>query len=83
VARGWESKSVEDQQSEANSLADKSKPQLTEEQRARQQVRDGLRLARKSVLAQLTSAKNAAHRQMLEAALADLDRRLEGLEPAG
>jgi hypothetical protein len=83
VARGWESKSVEDQQSEANSLSDKSKPQLNPEQRARQHVREGLRLARKSVLRQLTSAKNAVHRQMLESALADLDRRLEGLEPAG
>jgi hypothetical protein len=83
VARGWESKSVEDQQSAADSLSDKSKPQLSEEQRARQQVRDGLQLARKSVLAQLASAKNAGHRQVLEAALADLDRRLNGLEQAG
>jgi hypothetical protein len=83
VARGWESKSVEDQQSAAHSLSDKPKPQLTDEQRARQQARDGLQLARKSVLAQMASAKNARHRQMLESALADLDRRLNGLEQAG
>jgi hypothetical protein len=83
MARGWESKSVEDQQSEANSLSNTSKPQLTQEQRARQHVRDGLLLARTSVLAQLTSAKSVGHRQMLEAALSDLDRRLEGIEPAG
>jgi hypothetical protein len=83
VARGWESKSVEDQQAEANSRPEKIKPQLTPEQKARQQVRDGLLLSRKSVVAQLSGTQNSRHRQMLEVALSDLDRKLVALEATG
>jgi hypothetical protein len=82
VARGWESKSVEDQQAEAISRPPALKPQLTPEQKERRHVRDGLLLTRKSVVARLTGAKNAGHRQMLEAALSDLDSKLAGLGPA-
>ena len=49
MARGWESKSVEDQQAEAASPLDKSKPQLTPDQLAKKRESDGLILTRKRV----------------------------------
>jgi hypothetical protein len=83
MARGWESKSVEDQQSEANSTPDKSKRQLTPEQKKREYLRNGLLLSRKRVVQQLTSTVNPQHRQMLETALADLDGKLQRLGQVG
>jgi hypothetical protein len=79
MARGWESKAVEEQQSEA---LQESVPraQMTPEQMEGRRKLDGLILSRKSVQSQLNSATNAAHRQMLERALADLDRQIAQLE---
>jgi hypothetical protein len=79
MARGWESKSVEDQQAEAASPLDKSKPQLTPDQLAKKRESDGLILTRKSVLQQLETAQHPQHRQMLEAALAEVDGKLAKL----
>ena len=76
MAKGWESKSVEEQQSEATNRSTSSKPRLTAEQMAEQQFRDGLGLSRQRVLQQLQSACNPNHRSMLEKALADLNDRL-------
>jgi hypothetical protein len=39
--------------------------------------RDGLILSRKRIQAQLNSASNPAHREMLQRALADLDRQIQ------
>lgn len=78
MARGWESKSVEEQQSEA--VAQRPRNQLiTPEQAAKQRQKAGLSLSRNRVLQQLSVAKNSAHRQMLERALADLDSQLTQL----
>jgi hypothetical protein len=75
MARGWESKSVESQQADA--AADRSrKAPLTSEARAVEAQRRELSLARARVAADLERATIAAHRQMLERALADLDTRL-------
>jgi hypothetical protein len=79
MARGWESKSVEDQQAEAAAPATKPKPQLTPEQLANQQKQQGLQLSRQRVLQQLQSAQNPNHRKMLEQALEDLDRQITRL----
>jgi len=76
MARGWESKSVEQQQEEASSAKTRSVP-LTPEQATREKRRQGLLLSRQRVLQQLEAASNPRHRQMLEAALADLDARLK------
>jgi hypothetical protein len=76
MARGWESKSVEQQQDEAKSERTRVKVQLSAEQIAERQRRDGLELARKRVARQLEVASNPRHRQMLEAALAELDAQL-------
>jgi hypothetical protein len=75
MARGWESKSVEQQQEEAKSSSSRGK-QLTPEQIAERQRRRGLELSRQRILQQLQVACNPQHRGMLEAALADLDAQL-------
>jgi len=75
MARGWESKSVEEQQSAADAQL-QSKQRLTPEQAARKQREETIHLSRRLILRQLQSAQNPRHRQMLENALADLDSRL-------
>jgi hypothetical protein len=78
MARGWESKSVEEQQSAANTQAE-LKQRLTPQEAARKQEREAIELSRRSVLQQLDQVQNPRHRQMLEAALAELDERLTRL----
>jgi hypothetical protein len=78
MARGWESKSVEEQQSAAGTQVE-SKQRLTPEQAARKQARDAIELSRRLVLQQLQAVENSRHRQMLEMALSELDERLARL----
>ncbi|MGH9499717.1 MAG: hypothetical protein ACRD3L_11320 [Terriglobales bacterium] len=78
MARGWESKSVEEQQSQA-SAEPKAGPRPTPAQVALQRQRQGLLLSRSRVLQQIEIVENARHRQMLEAALTDLDTQLARL----
>jgi hypothetical protein len=79
MARGWESKSVEEQQSQAGSSEPKPGPRPTPDQLTRQRQRQGLLLSRARVLQQLETAQNTQHRQMLEVALVDLDAQLARL----
>ena len=79
MARGWESKSVEDQQAEAVAPVDKFRPRLTPAQLANKRERDGLVLAQKRILQQLETTQHPQHRKMLENALADVDSRLAKL----
>jgi hypothetical protein len=76
MARGWESKSVEQQQEEAATAKSRRAP-LTAEQAAAAKRRQGLLLSRQRVLQQLEAASNPRHREMLQAALADLDAQLK------
>ena len=78
MARGWESKSVEEQQAAAAALHELKKPLTTAEKIIRQQL-EALQLSRKRILQQLEAAHNPRHRQVLENALADLDSRLARL----
>ena len=78
MARGFESKSVEEQQAEAKRDSNPGQ-QLTPEQAERKRKRDGLILSRKNVKQRLESASSPAHRQMLDGALADLDRQIAQL----
>jgi len=81
MARGWESKSVEEQQAQAvSSSSRKMGPPPTPDQVTRQRQRHGLLLSRTRVIQQLEAAQNPQHRQMLQAALADLDARLSRLD---
>jgi len=79
MARGWESKSVELQQSDLSEKASKPSIRLTPDEIARQREREGLALSRSRILQQLEAAKNPRHREMLQQALDDLDNRLAGL----
>jgi hypothetical protein len=77
MARGWDSKAIEDQQAAAEAeKQNRSKPQLTAEERARRARRDGLLLARTKLVNDLASAADQRYRAMLERAIADLDREL-------
>jgi len=78
MARGWESKAVEEQQSAANTQVE-SKQRLTPQQAAQKQERDALTLSRRHVLQQLQEVQHPRHRQMLETALSELDGRLARL----
>jgi hypothetical protein len=76
MARGWESKAVENQQQEA---ADRSSIPPVREDPARQDQRNTLKLARSRAMADLQLACAPAHRAMLEQAIRDLDSRLAEL----
>ena len=79
MARGWESKAVEQQQAEAANVVTSRAHPLTPEEAAMARERAGLQLSRQRVVQQLERARNASHREMLERALADLDDRLSRL----
>ena len=76
MARGWESKSVEAQQQEAaTESAGDNKVRLTPEQAETRRKRDSLLLSRKDIEQKMATA-NPRYRQMLEAALAEVEARL-------
>ena len=79
MARGWESKSVEEQQAEAKREPNPGAQRSQAEIEGRRK-RDGLILSRKNAAARLTQATSDAHRQMLERAIADLDRQIAELD---
>jgi hypothetical protein len=80
MARGWESKSVEEQQAESNSLFDASRQRFSPAQLAERRLLEGVLLSRKRVEQQLLTTANPKHRQMLEGALSDLDTQLARLK---
>jgi len=76
MARGWESKAVEDQIQEAEERARRAaEPSLDEspEARARRERLETLRLSRSRTLDQLERATNRAHREMLGRTLRALE----------
>jgi hypothetical protein len=76
MARGWESKSVEAQQADAADGKNEPKQRLTAEQAARLRQLEGVRLSRKRVLQQLETTRDPRLREMLAAALAELDKKI-------
>ena len=79
MARGWESKGVEEQQAEFTKTSKNDNNRLPAAELAKQQQLRGLQLSRNHVLQQLQSAQNPRHRALLEAALADLEAKLAQL----
>lgn len=80
MARGWESKSIEQQQEE---MAEQRKPvqaPISPDQQQRNRKRQGLLLSRRRLTQQLQTADNPRHRQMLAQAIAELDRQLSSFE---
>ena len=80
MARGWESKSVEQQQSEMPERGQATRPRVSPEQQERDRKRQGLLLSRTHLSRQLETVENTRHREMLAGAIAELDRKLAALE---
>ena len=81
MARGWESKSVEDQISEAEATKNRlNKPRLTEEQIERARKREGLILERNRIIREMERAYMRRHLVMLERGLRHVERELADLE---
>jgi hypothetical protein len=80
MARGWESKAVEEQISAREAgLQAAAKPALTPQERERKAKKEGLLLARAHTLSALESVRDDRYRQQLERALAHLDSQLSEL----
>jgi hypothetical protein len=77
MARGWESKSIEDQQSEVRDAKSAvNRKARSPEEIGQQKIIDTLRLSRSRIVQQLAATQNPTYRKTLEAALADLDQKL-------
>ena len=80
MARGWESKSVEDQISAKETAAgDPARLKRTPEEIELEAKLEGLQMARTRTLASLQSACDSRYRAHLERVLADLDAQLTNL----
>lgn len=83
MARGWESKSVEDQLADAEAAKEaQAKPHLSAEERKIQTERQSLLLSRAQTLNRLKGATNPRYRAQLESALKHLETRLRELGDA-
>ena len=78
MARGFESKSVESQQEEAQ-RAKSMKPALSAEEKARQSRQAGLELALAQTQSEMTAACKPAHREMLKLRLEAIRAQIKDL----
>lgn len=77
MARGWESKSVEDQIAEAEERKrTAASPKLSAAEQVERERIAGLQMARSRLLEQLRRVRSEAHQQMLKRALADVESQL-------
>jgi len=80
MARGWESKSVEEQVQEHQARSEENKKrQLTPEQLESRRKREILLLSRSRVQKDLQASQNPRHRDQLNSALADLESQIAEL----
>ena len=80
MARGWESKSVEEQVQEHQARGEENKKsQLTPEQLESRRKREVLLLSRSRVQKDLQASQNPRHRDQLNSALADLESQIAEL----
>lgn len=81
MARGWESKAVEDQIGEAEAKkASRARQDLTPDEMERLRRKEGLLLERTRLLRDLERAYKRRHLVMLERGLAHIDSELAKLE---
>jgi hypothetical protein len=81
MARGWESKSVEDQISDAEAeKALRSKPFLSPAQRELETRKQSLLLSRAQILARIKLARNPRYRAQLDVALEHVETQLREIE---
>ena len=80
MARGFESKSVQEQWQDAEAAADqRKKPKKSAEQIDLEKKRAGLEMSRRRIMRELEAARSEARCQQLRAALAHLDGELAKL----
>ncbi|MBS1807925.1 MAG: hypothetical protein JST84_07020 [Acidobacteria bacterium] len=81
MARGWESKSVEDQIAEAEErkLA-VAAPKLPAKEIERREKLTALQLSRSHLLEQLSRVRSDMHKQMLERALSEIEAQITAYE---
>lgn len=79
MARGWESKSVEDQVEQSQTKKETKKGHLTPLQLETRRRREVLKLSRARVERELQSSQNPRYREQLNRALADLDAQIAEL----
>jgi hypothetical protein len=77
MARGWESKAVEDQIEEKKARRPDSSSAKSAEELEQERRLSSLNLSRSRLLQQLETARNPAHRQMLLNGLSAVEREIE------
>lgn len=82
MARGWESKSVEDQIGAAEAERElRSKPHLSDRQRQKEEHKKSLLLSRSQILSRMRAASSSRYRAQLQSALDHVEAQLKELEP--
>ncbi|HXW62051.1 MAG TPA: hypothetical protein VEJ45_05590 [Candidatus Acidoferrales bacterium] len=82
MARGWESKSVEDQLQQAQATSSKThRTQLTPSELDLRRQREVLLLSRARVEHQLQAVQDPRYREQLERALVDIDAQIKSSFP--
>ncbi len=80
MARGFESKSVQEQWQDAEAAQEmRKRPKKTAEQMELEKKREGLELSRRRIARELEAATSESRRQQLRAALVHLDGELAKL----
>ena len=83
MARGWESKAVEDQVREAEADREAQiRPPPTPAERERAERRESLLRSRAHIVETIDAARDPRHREQLERALAHVDAELASLDAA-
>jgi hypothetical protein len=78
MARGWESKNIEEQMATAQATVEaQEKPKKSAEELAKARERQGLMLAKAKLENDLRSVVHANHRAMLEGALKEIEDKLK------
>lgn len=78
MARGWESKSVEEQKESVDNKQKGALPAAADAgQLDKKRQQNVLELSRKKVLADIEATTNPRYKATLEAALKDLDKKIE------
>jgi hypothetical protein len=81
MARGWESKSIEEQMETAkNGTVQGSKPPLTDGEKKVRHERDVLKLSRAYIVHQIEASNNERYTKSLQQALSEIDQKLATLE---
>ena len=81
MARGWESKSVEEQMDIAKEGGRKSEKQpLTDGEKKVRHERDNLKLSRAYIVHQIEASTNERYTRSLQQALSEIDEKLATLE---